>query len=626
MKKRREKERLAERKAGWQISGAARGGKAAGHLLRGMAAGLLGIACLAAAGCNTANQTGVGSESTGAGSAGTFGETVITAADSGFAIDGAGASASGAVLTISRGGSYRLSGTVSDGRILVDAGDEDVTLILDGFSISSSDFSPIFGEQCKSLTILLEEGSENAVSDGTAYVYTEAGADEPNAAIFSKDDLVLDGEGSLTVNGNYEEGIRGKDDVTIRSGTYVIEAVNDGIKGKDSVEMEGGNISITAGGDGIQSSNDSDAEKGYVKITGGELHITSTEKGIKSETLTEISGGTITVDAEDDAVHSNGDVKLAGGSLKLRSGDDAVHADNHLEVSGGIITAEESYEGLEGLSIDITGGTISIVSEDDGINAAGGADLSGNGGRGGDPFAVEEGAYIRIAGGEIRVNASGDGIDSNGDFLMEGGSVFVEGPLNGGNGIIDYNGTGTISGGTFVGTGSAGMFQSFSEASAQPVMIRFFETQKSRGTTVTVKAVGAEETAGEEGNAYLLEYTPEKDFSVLIFSSPQLSEGSTFQLACGEETAEISIEGIINHSGTQPAGGFGGGRGGHGRPGEERNGEWTPEAGRDRGERPGNGEAGGGMPPERKEEGMFERKGAAPSEAGEGASGNSEKE
>lgn len=519
----------------------------------GAAAGMFGLSCLLLGGCGQP-AADTGRETAG----GSAGETVITATETGFSVSGPGAEADGAVLTITRGGSYRISGALSDGRIVIDAGEGDVALVMDGLSIASTDFSPIYGQQCKSLSIVLEEGSENTVSDGYSYQYNRAGEDEPDAAIFSHDDLIFEGNGRLQVKGNYQEGIHGKDNVTVRSGTIEIEAANDGIKGKDSVEIEGGEITVTAGGDGVQASNDSDAEKGYIRISGGLLCIDAAEKGIKAETLAEIEGGVLDVAAADDAIHSNRDIRISGGSLTLRSGDDGVHADQTLSVSGGELAVTESYEGLEGLSVDITGGTISILSADDGINAAGGADSSGNRGRGDDPFAVTEGAYIRIAGGEIKVDASGDGIDSNGDFLMEGGVLYVEGPLDGGNGILDYNGQGRILGGTVVGTGSAGMLQAFSEDSQQPVLVRFFEEKKSGGSALSVE---------DSGGTPILEYAPQKEYSVLIFSSPELAKGENYRITAGEESAQAQIEETVTYSGERMQEGFPGGHGGPGRGG-----------------------------------------------------------
>lgn len=229
--------------------------------------------------------------------------------------------------------------------------------------------------------------------------------------------------------------------------------------------------------------------------------------------------------------------------------------------------------------MDITGGTISIVSEDDGINAAGGADSSGNGGRGDDPFAVAEGAYIRIAGGEVRVNASGDGIDSNGDFFMEGGILYAEGSLDGGNGILDYNGQGRIVGGTVVGTGNAGMLQTFSEDSQQPVIVRFFEAKKEGGSALKVE---------DSDGASLLEYAPQKEYSVLIFSSPELKLGENYRITAGEESAQAQTDEVITYSGERMGGEF---PGGHGEPGRGRRPEEHGDMGRPEGapEPPGEG-------------------------------------
>ena len=484
-------------------------------------------------------------------------ETVITGTDQGFTVAGSGAKASENVVTISNPGTYRLNGTVGDGRIVIDTGSEDeVTVILDGFSIATSDFSPIYGKQCGLLTVVLEDGTENTVSDGSSYSYSLAGENEPDAAIFCKGDLVLEGEGTLNINGNYQEAIRGKDDLTIKSGNYVIQSVNDGIKGKDSVEIENGTFAITSAGDGIQASNDIDEGKGYVKISGGNFTINAGEKGIKAVSLVEIAGGDIAVESMDDGVHSNGDVKISSGTLALSTGDDAVHGDNQVEISGGTINITKSYEGLEGLCIDITGGEIKVVSDDDGLNAAGGNDSSGNTGKmGADPFASTEGAYIRITGGSLSVKALGDGIDSNGDLFVEGGSIYVEGPENSGNGILDFNGTGTITGGTFTGVGNAGMFQVFSETSSQPVIVKYYEEKQAAGTAVEIL---------DDSGTQLAQVTPDKEFSLLIFSSPLLETGKTYEIRTGEDTVEIQVTGILNQSGEALEQNMGGNRSGNG--------------------------------------------------------------
>ena len=519
-------------------------------------------------GCQSKNgdQAFEDTEAEGNGSA-VGAETVITGKGDSVSVTGTGAAVDQRVVTITAAGTYRLSGEITDGQIAVNAGKEDeVRLILDGFTISNASSSAVYGIKSGSITITTEEGTDNYISDGTQYQYEEEGADEPDAAVFSKDDIILEGSGTLTVTGNYGCGIRSKDDLTVKSGTYVIDAVQDAMKGKDSVEIEGGTFTLNAGEDGIQASNDEEEDKGYVKISDGTFSITAAAKGIKAETLLEVTGGTIDIDSEDDAVHCNGDVNITGGTFTIATGDDGIHADNQVVIDDGTITIIESYEGIEGLTIDINGGVIDVTSEDDGLNAAGGNDGSGNlesgmegrpGGPGG-AFDSTEGAYIKITGGEIKVSASGDGIDSNGDFYMEGGTVIVEGPTDNGNGTLDYDGTGTISGGTFMGTGSSGMLQSFSSDSTQNVIVVYFADTKTAGTEWTL-------TSGDE--TVMLSGNPDKEYSSLIISSPELKDGETYQLAAGEESKEITVSGIITQSGIRSGMEGGPGSGMEGGPG-----------------------------------------------------------
>lgn len=517
----------------------------------GTAAGLAGVLLLA--GCT---KTAAGS------SYGNGKETLITGYGTTVVIEGAGAAADGSNVIISSSGTYRLTGNITGGGVMVEAGKEDeVRLVLDGVSITSPDYSAICAGQSGLLTIVLEDGTENKVSDGNTYTYPRTGEDEPDAAIFSKDNMVFEGNGMLTVSGNYMNGIRGKDSLTINSGTYVIEAAEDGMKGKDAVEVNGGEITITSGSDGIQSNNDTEEDKGYVRITGGTMTITAGKKGILAETLVEVTGGVIDIDAQDDSIHSGKDVRITTGQLTLSTGDDAVHGDNLVEVSGGTITVEQSSEGVEGLCVEITGGTIRINSEDDGINAAGKKDenpaadtlafensFGNRRGQDGGSFGVTEGAYIRISGGDVKINASGDGIDSNGDLYLEGGTVLVEGPAGGGDGALDYDGEGAISGGTILAVGSAGMFRTFSEESSQSMLVVYFDEIQAAGSTISVK--------DGQGNQ-LTETKVSKTFEALLFSSPELKTGEIYYIEAGDQDIQVAVNSILNQYGGPSGSGFG---------------------------------------------------------------------
>ncbi|MGN0144725.1 MAG: carbohydrate-binding domain-containing protein, partial [Clostridium sp.] len=168
----------------------------------------------------------------------------------------AGVSISDNIITIQTGGTYCISGTLDDGQIIVDAKDSNVNLLLNGVEITSSSSSPIFIKDSEKTVIALADNSENIVNDSENYVYEEESTDTPDAAIYSKDNITFIGSsGSLIVNGNYNDAIKGKDDLVIEGGNIIVNAVNDGITGKDSLLVTDGNLTIDAGKDGLKSSN-----------------------------------------------------------------------------------------------------------------------------------------------------------------------------------------------------------------------------------------------------------------------------------------------------------------------------------------------------------------------------------
>lgn len=218
--------------------------------------------------------------------------TTISLNGSTASISGAGASVNGSTVTITDGGTYLVSGTLSDGQILVNAGKNDIVrLVFRGVQISSSTSSPVYIQQADKTILTLEEGTENILSDAAEYQYPDTAADEPNAALFSKDDLTINGSGSLTVQGNYRHGICGKDDLVITNGSIQVTAVEDGIRGRDSVSVKSGTLTIQAGEDGIKSNNDEDPEKGWICLDGGTFRITSGQDGIQAETSLLVNGG-----------------------------------------------------------------------------------------------------------------------------------------------------------------------------------------------------------------------------------------------------------------------------------------------------------------------------------------------
>ena len=332
---------------------------------------------------------------------------------------------SGSTVTITAAGTYRLTGSLTDGQVVVNStGDGTVRLILDGVSISSSSTSPLVITDAEDAVVELADGSQNTLNDATSYVYPDADTDEPNAALFSTADLTITGSGALTVNGNANDGITSKDGLVIESGTITVTAVDDGIRGKDYLAIYGGTITVTAGGDGLKSDNEEDTTKGYVSIAGGTLAVTaagdgidavtdvvvtagdltlnsgggsdatlaadaSSAKGIKGAVSVVIEGGQIAINSADDAVHSNGTVTINGGSITAATGDDGIHADADVTIKAGTVDITRSNEGVEGMTVTIDGGNLTVNSSDDGINVAGGG-LSRN----------RRGRYGRRRGGQ----------------------------------------------------------------------------------------------------------------------------------------------------------------------------------------------------------------------------------
>ena len=488
---------------------------------------------------------------------------------------------SGSTVTISDEGTYVLSGTLDGGMLVVDAQATDKPqIVLNGVSVTSETSAPLYIKEADKVFVTLAEGTQNTLANGGTF----AAIDESSidGAVFSRQDLTMNGGGALTVLSPAGHGIVCKDDLVLTGGTYEITAAGGGIKANDSIRITGAELSVSAGKDGLHAENADDTALGYVYISGGALHITAGGDGISAGAFLQIQGGTFTVasgssptddctsmkglkatagmlinggtfgiTAEDDAVHSNTSITVNGGAFEISSGDDAFHADEALVISQGEITVTESYEGLEALNIEISGGSIRLVASDDGINAAGGVDSSGFSGTqdayGGRPGGMggpggarppeqfggssSSNGLISISGGTVYIQASGDGIDANGDLNISGGSITVCGPTVGDTAVLDYDGTGTISGGTFIGTGAYMMAQTLS-GSGQGVL----------GVSVGNRSAGTEIVVKDSNGNTVLTHTPALPYQIVIISSPDIVKGEEYTLAVGSDTGTVSAQ------------------------------------------------------------------------------------
>lgn len=485
-------------------------------------------------------------------------------------------------LTITKGGIYNLSGNIKNGLITINT-DDNVKLILNNVSITNESGPAIYIENAKNTVIVLS--GENTLVDGSTYKNYD---EDVNGTIYSKDDLIFDGDGTIKITANYQDGIVSKDDLKIINGTYIINSTDDGIRGKDSVYILNGNFTITSGGDGIKSTNDSNSEKGFILIEKGTFKIESELDGIQAETKLVINdgefniktgdgsensstsntswgvwgavkknnnstdnnsakglksgnnliiyNGTFNLDTSDDSIHSNSYVGIKDGLFKIASGDDGIHADTELIIDGGNINITKSYEGIESAKMTINNGTINIVSSDDGINVAGGNDKSSMN-RPGENTYSNSSNILTINGGTIYIDTKGDGIDVNGNAYLNDGNITVEGPTDNGNGALDYDGVFEIKGGTLIAVGSSGMAQSATNSSTQyTVMINFSQTISSSDTVTITDSNGNE----------ILSYKQKKIYTNLVFSSSKLQSNTTYTVKINGTTYQNFITNSVS--------------------------------------------------------------------------------
>lgn len=522
----------------------------------------------------------------------------------------------GSTVIIKDEATYVISGSLN-GMLVVDAPDTaKVQLVLNGVDITSEASAALYILEADKVFVTLLGSTTNALANGGSF--TAIDDNNIDGALFSKQDLTLNGSGSLTVTSPAGHGIVCKDDLVITGGTYVVNSASHGIDANDSVRVADANITIDAGKDAIHCENSEDATKGFVYISGGTIKAeaegdgiaasaymqieggsidllvgggsengtkehsdnfggfmgggpggmggrpgqpgsnnsqdTTTEeagtsmKGLKAANSMLIRGGNIGVNSADDAIHSDVSVIINGGTFALASGDDAIHAENTLTVTAGRIDISESYEGLEALHIDVQGGDIKLVASDDGLNAAGGTDQSGTtGGRdgmfGGGPGGMGGGrpggggfggmsgnsnGSIKISGGNLYINSSGDGLDANGTLEISGGYTVVVGPTQGDTATLDYDTSGIITGGTFIGTGASGMAQTFSDSKQGVVAVSV--GNQPAGTHIILK--------DKNGNT-VLEHAPELNFAVVILSSPDMVKGENYTITVGSQSGEF---------------------------------------------------------------------------------------
>lgn len=490
--------------------------------------------------------------------------------EGGADLHGSGVSVSGKVVTISKAGYYSISGRSSDGQLVIDCGKDDaVYLIMNGVDLACSDGPAILCNKADKLTLTLTGNSVNTLSDGTGY--TAENAEDNAAALYSRETLVINGSGTLNINGNYKDGINSRDGLKLCGGIINVTAVEDGIIGKDYLLGASGTVTVNSGYDGLKSTNSIDVNKGYVSITGGDFTLNCGRDGIQAETDLSISGGTVNVltgggsstveytpddqmggrwggffhngdggfdfsgmtDSEGNKAESMKGLK-AGNSITITDGDitadcadNAVHSNGSITIGGGSFTLASGDDGIHAdMILTINNGEINITTSVEGLEANGveinggvislrayddGINACNNSTTGTTP-------YISISDGNITANADGDGVDSNGTVSMSGGTLVVFGPTSNHDGALDYDISFAMCGGTLIALGSRGMAQAPSTLS-QPCLSVY--NKVGAGNTIEVR--------DQDGTDILSTVTP-KDCESLIFSSKDFLPGSSYSI------------------------------------------------------------------------------------------------
>ena len=450
-------------------------------------------------------------------------------------------------LTITKAGTYKLSGEYQ-GQIKVETADSDaVRLVLDNANITNSSGAALNVVNADEVILYSASGTTNTISDGADY--TATGEDDPDAVVYSKADLTIAGEGTLKVNGNHEDGIHTSDGLVIASGTLEVNAANTGIKGKDYVDILGGTINVTAQQDGIKSTNDTDEGQGWTRLSNGTVTVNAGDDGFKASRVVEISGGSLTVEQSDEGIEAQY-INVSGGDVNVTSADDGMNAslktsdsestDSSANTSdtanqqqnnqqqGSIPggqqsgTSNQQQQGM-GQPPAMPGGNAQDGTSQNGTTGTGqqGMDQPPQGGMpgGGGTFEVVD-AAINVSGGHVTVNAEGDGIDSNGVTTLSGGTLIVNGPSQGGNAALDTNGDLLLNGATVLSGSTADMFEAPSTNSTSGYLKLTNSSGFEQGSTVQV--------ADSSGKVVANYKVTKSNVQLVLVSSSSIVKGQSY--------------------------------------------------------------------------------------------------
>ena len=428
----------------------------------------------------------------------------ITLNGTSISTDSKNVTVAGSTLTIIKKGTYELTGSLSNGQIIVNTSGV-VRLLLNNVNITNTSTSPLFVFDAKKTILILPQGSDNTFTDGNNYTQTP---DSLNATIYSKDYLAIFGTGKLTVNGNYNGGISGRDELVIESGNITVNSVGFGIKGKDYLKIQGGDINVYSGADGLKSDKDSTINEGFIVINGGNFNVvanndaiaaqsvltinngdfnlisgggsdftpgTSSSRGLKSEQNIILNGGTFYINSADDCIGGSQHIEINNGNFMLLSANKPIDSDSTLTVNNGEINITKAIKGISSHKIKLNGGKINIASRNDCVKATKGNDI-----------ATADGSSIEINGNTLLLSSEkGDALDSNGSISIKSGTVVIQGSPTLPDDAISYRKSFTIEGGTVIASGATSLLPGTS--SAQNAVFIKFKSILAPGTIINIQ-------------------------------------------------------------------------------------------------------------------------------------------
>lgn len=502
--------------------------------------------------------------------------TQITLADQTATVTGQGASFSDQTLTITQGGTYVLTGSGKNIKLVVEAADTDqVHLVFQSLTLEGEG-TLLQVNKAQEVVISLVEGSQNALTESQA-----SDDEEVKATIHSQVPLTLNGTGNLTLTALTKNALEVEDDLKVLGGTYTVKAANHGFKAEGALDIEAATLTIEAGKDGLHAEHDETTERANISLNPTQLSIAATEDGVDAGNELTIKGGTITVSQSEEGLEARV-IRQLGGDVTIKSSDDGVNASagssskttdtsatsKTTDASATSNTADTSSSAGQATADSATASTSAsqatadpaATSQADQANKdknatppsppAGQAPPQGgqppqNGqGPGGMPPGGQEESdpslQIILEGGTLTIDAEGDGIDSNGTVSISGGSLVVNGSVQGGNGPLDAAGDITITGGTVWALGTSDMLQGFAQGSTQASITA--NIAGTAGQTLIILDANGKEVTRQ---------TASKDFQAVIMSSADLVDGQTYTIQV-EGTIQTATAALV----TPVTGGF----------------------------------------------------------------------